>query len=261
MSYIDPASSPTVQPDGQSSGWSLTFSEEFDGSSVTTLDAAEGHIKFRQDGPTWRGWFPSWPLWTTVSGADERSNDNYDDYYTLDKIDNSQGSFLRLRSDREETYAGLNYTSGTIQNLPSGWGQQYGWWEAKLRLSTTNTAGYWPAWWMLPTAYNTWPPEIDVAEWYNGPASPVLHHTWITESNHSSTSTSVSNVDQWHTYGLHWVSGETRFYVDGVNTQTIYSAPSQPMFALIGSQTLKYTASFTGSEWVDVDWFRAWEAV
>jgi Beta-glucanase/Beta-glucan synthetase len=48
--------------------------------------------------------------------------------------------------------------------------QQYGYFE--IRSKMPNSTGTWPAFWLTGT--QSWPPEIDIYEWYGGKTKKVL---------------------------------------------------------------------------------------
>lgn len=260
---VDPATSASVQPVGQSSGWSLVASEEFDG-SITVTDATNGYLTFRSDGPEWSAWYPDWPMFSALPG-ENHTNDNYDDYYALSKISMGSG-YVNLRADSEVTVAGRDYTSGMIQSIRF-LTQTYGFFEARMRLSTATANGFWPAFWTTSATYNTWPPEIDIAEWYDGPDQPVSFGVWPTyqddpPSKDYQSSYAVADVTTWHTYGCKWDANGTTFYIDGTQRGTTgVTSDAYPQYVLLNSGTLRSAGASYSSESIDVDYVRVWEAV
>lgn len=106
-------------------------------------------------------------------------------------------------------------------NTTRGW--QYGWFEARLKVS--DAAGSWPAFWMMPKNFRTWPGdgEIDIMEYAistqgRNKSSSSIHcnaYNWPkgTQKTHVQ---SVSNAaTEFHVYALEWTASEMRFYIDG----------------------------------------------
>jgi hypothetical protein len=104
-------------------------------------------------------------------------------------------------------------------NTVKSW--QYGYFEARLRMPSGK--GTWPAFWMLPKDFKSWPldGEIDIME-YVGYDPNVVHASIHTMSyNHAigtqKTSTyTVQNAEtEFHIYGLEWTADKITAYVDG----------------------------------------------
>ena len=98
---------------------------------------------------------------------------------------------------------------------------KYGYFEARLRMPTGK--GTWPAFWMLPKNFQSWPldGEIDIME-YVGYQPNVVHATVHTQAyNHSigtqkGTSRTIQNAEtEFHVYALEWTAEKITGYVDG----------------------------------------------
>lgn len=104
-------------------------------------------------------------------------------------------------------------------NTKESW--MYGYFEARLKLPSGK--GTWPAFWMMPQNFVSWPRdgEIDIME-YVGYQPNVVHATVHTEAyNHmigtqKGTSTTVKNAEtEFHVYAVEWTKDEIVGYVDG----------------------------------------------
>jgi hypothetical protein len=120
--------------------------------------------------------------------------------------------------------------NGTIKSArlyahnTSGW--TYGYIEARLKLPTG--VGTWPAFWMMPVNYTSWPDdgEIDIMEEVGYDPNVVVSTVHCNKYNNSGTAiesarktVSTAQTD-FHTYGLEWTSTYMTFYVDGVKLLT-----------------------------------------
>lgn len=99
----------------------------------------------------------------------------------------------------------------------------YGWFEARLKV--TDVPGSWPAFWMMPQNFKTWPGdgEVDIMEYAistqgKNRSSSSIHcnaynHVKGTGKTHVQ---SVSNAaTEFHTYACEWTADGFIFYIDG----------------------------------------------
>nr|AEW47952.1 GHF16 Protein [uncultured bacterium D1_14]AEW47957.1 GHF16 Protein [uncultured bacterium E2_1] len=133
---------------------------------------------------------------------------------TLAAISDGKLSIKALK----KKYYGMEYVSVRM-NTTESW--TYGYFEARAKLP--GGKGVWPAFWMMPKNFQSWPldGEIDIME-YVGYDPNVVHASVHTESyNHKigtqKTSTKkVENAEtEYHVYGLDWSETRIRAYVDG----------------------------------------------
>lgn len=260
VSLVDPATTPGVQPNGQSSGWTLLQSEEF-GGTIATVDSALGHIRFRPDGPTWGTWYP---LGASPENPHTNNYGREKQWYDPSGVSLASGT-CRLTATRDFVHndVGLDYTSGLIQANPSC-NFLYGFMEARIRCS--KIAGTWPAFWAIPASYD-WPPEIDMLEQY-GTQNYATLSTWINNSSGNNGTYAGFQVavdpGQWHTYAVRWTSTALTFYVDGTQVAqetNVAAVPQEPMYvvanlAVDGNQTIN-TAAFP--TFTEVDYIRVWQ--
>jgi len=98
----------------------------------------------------------------------------------------------------------------------------YGYFEARLKLPQGK--GTWPAFWMLPKVFNTWPDdgEIDIMEEVGFNPNVVSSAIHCKAYNHSIGTQKVAEKlvptaeSEFHVYAVEWTSDYIRGYVDGV---------------------------------------------
>ena len=99
----------------------------------------------------------------------------------------------------------------------------YGWFEARLKVS--DVAGAWPAYWMMPQNYTTWPGdgEIDIMEYAistqgKDKVSSSIHcnaYNWPKGTQKTHVESISKAADEFHVYALEWSATEMNFYIDG----------------------------------------------
>jgi Ca2+-binding RTX toxin-like protein len=113
--------------------------------------------------------------------------------------------------------------------------QTYGYFE--MRAELPQTAGGWPAFWLVP-ADGSWPPELDVMETLtNDPHADWT--TWHSQATGSHTSNGVTSyvpdtADGFHTYGVLWTKTDLVWFVDGVEVfhQATPADMNKPMYMI-----------------------------
>lgn len=204
-----PAVTPPGTTDVTPSGWTLTFADEFDG---TTLDTTR--------------WIDSYP-----DGKRTHSN-NEQQYYATDGWQVS-GGFLRLTAERKPN-GGMPYTSGMVCSYGK-FAQKYGRFEIRARFPKGK--GMWPAFWLLPESKG-WPPEIDVLEILgDAPDVVLMSNHWGTDyRNHRWETGKWKGPDfstDFHTFTVEWSPERIVWLVDGVERyRTVQNIPHEPMFVL-----------------------------
>jgi beta-glucanase (GH16 family) len=202
-------------PDAALAGWTLTWSDEFNGADGSAVDST----KWKHDvGGT--GW-----------GNDEL------EYYT-DATQNAvvQGGNLVITatdqgaSQYQCSYGTCKYTSARL--LTEGlFSQQYGRFEARAQMPTGK--GLWPAIWALGDNISTvsWPAcgEIDFMETI-GTEITENHGSLHMPASYGPTGTYTlpgggSFADAFHTFAIEWEPGTIRFYVD----DNLYETQSSPV--------------------------------
>ncbi|MEU1164219.1 glycoside hydrolase family 16 protein [Streptomyces sp. NPDC005921] len=222
------ASAPSVP-----SGWSQVFLDDFNGTAGTGVNTSDWQY---DTGTSYPGGAANWGTGEVETMTSSTTN------VALDGSGN-----LKITPVRDSSG---NWTSGRIETTrtdfqpPAGGKLRV---EARIQMpNVTGTAayGYWPAFWMLGAPYRgnyqNWPSvgELDIMENVQG-----LNTVWATmhcgtnpggpcnETTGLGSSTACPNTtcqSGFHTYTMEWdrsVSPEAiRFYVDGVNYQTVTSS-------------------------------------
>ncbi|MEV7983111.1 glycoside hydrolase family 16 protein [Streptomyces sp. NPDC086519] len=218
---------------GVPSGWSQVFLDDFNGSAGTGVNTSNWQY---DTGTSYPGGAANWGTGEVETMTSSTTN------VALDGSGN-----LKITPVRDS--AG-NWTSGRIETTrtdfqpPAGGKLRV---EARIQMpNVTGTAayGYWPAFWMLGAPYRgnyqNWPSvgELDIMENVQGldkvwatmhcgtnPGGPCNETTGLGNSTACPNTTCQSGF---HTYTMEWdrsVSPEAiRFYVDGVNYQTVTSS-------------------------------------
>ena len=100
---------------------------------------------------------------------------------------------------------------------------QYGWFEARLKVP--DAKGSWPAFWMMPQNFKTWPGdgEIDIMEYAistqgKDKSSSSIHcnaYNWPKGTQKTHVQSVSKAASEFHVYALEWTADRMRFYVDG----------------------------------------------
>lgn len=248
---VDPNTPSGQQPMGQSSGWNLTFSDEFTGTSLDELK--------------WEPYYADTAYWNATTPGGHLSNTDEPEAYDISAISFDAASVMTFTMRNESIVAGLPYTSGMVSSYAS-FNQTYGWFEARLRVDNVN--GAWPAFWLFPLDQD-WNngPEIDIFEaWPPGDWNNV----WWTSLHQQgqaawSAQRAVDAVSNWHVYAVRWHAGGYEFYLDGVSVGTLTNSAyfvAEPMYIhcnLAGDMN-NWPAAGDLPITMDVDYIRVWEA-
>ena len=100
---------------------------------------------------------------------------------------------------------------------------QYGWFEARIKVS--DVKGSWPAFWMMPQHFKTWPGdgEIDIMEYAistqgKDKSSSSIHcnaYNWPAGTQKTHVQPVSNAATEFHVYALEWTASEMKFDVDG----------------------------------------------
>lgn len=240
-----------ASPPGNAADWTMTFSDEFNG---TALDTSKWAMTLS---PGWQdeGSASSW--WDTT-GA----------YHVV-----SNGT-LKLVCKKVQEEDGHPYTCAVISGH-NAFNQMYGYFEASMKLPAGGT-GMWPAFWMIAKSSDNswmWPPEIDIMEAKGGqptvnymtnhvassypyPCSaetngnsdnggPVTcgdHYTSFTYSGPNFTAA-------FHTFSVLWTPTAVTWYIDGVQRAEMdYDAPIAG-YGFPGMYMILANATADGTGW------------
>lgn len=226
-------------------GWSLVWSDEFDGPDGSPVDPAKWAHDVGDGSSTKQG------VWSPGAGW---GNDELE-YYT-DGTANTvvQGGNLVITAaqggasytchyyDASPAYAPgpCKYTSGRIRSQGL-FEHTYGRYEIRAQLPSG--PGLWPAFWMMGNdiATKNWPAcgEIDVME--NVGIEPAVNHGSIHATSYSDTGLTATYTlpggaalsDAFHVYAVEWDPASIKWYVDDTlyETQTTTTAKNDWPFA------------------------------
>jgi beta-glucanase (GH16 family) len=216
-------------------GWTLVWSDEFNGPDGTGIDTTKWAA---QTGGT--GW-----------GNQER------EYYTGDLANaHESGGNLVITATTAGAaahtcwYGQCQYTSARLQTMGL-FSQEYGRFEARIKIPAGQ--GLWPAFWLLGNNINSvsWPTcgEIDIME-NIGKEPGIVHGSMHGPSPSGATNLTGSYTlpggavfaDDFHVFAVEWAAGVAKFYVDDTlyETRTPADDPSgatwvygQPFFILL----------------------------
>ncbi len=206
----------TYTDDFHPAGMTLSFHDEFNGSSLNTN--------------TWNTMY----LWGDrfLSGNSEKQ------CYIQENVRQSGGSLI-FDAKREDVICPKynvvqNYTSGAITSSKS-YVQTYGYFAIRTKLPAGK--GFWPSFWLLP-ATGGWPPELDVFEVLGNDPSTI--YTGIHFSDAVTANIGITNAEKvtdlsngYHIIGVNWQPTFVAYYVDGVEVDRINkSLYNGPMYIL-----------------------------
>ncbi|TWG99437.1 Beta-glucanase/Beta-glucan synthetase [Nocardioides sp. J9] len=167
------------------------------------------------------------------------------------------------------------YAAGWI-STHGRWSQQYGRFEARMKVQATSLPGLHEAFWLWPdTRFSSdadWPRsgEIDIAETYSvypDLVVPFLHYE-VGEVPQPGVNTAwncSTTRGEWHTYALEWTADRLEILVDGktclVNTSA--AATFRKPFIINLSQLLGAGANLPDGRLalpatMEVDWVKVW---
>jgi len=192
-------------PQPQSSQWTLSWSDEFNGKNGSLVDTSK---------------------WVSETGGGGWGNQELEYYTARPENAYELDGNLVIKVLREK-YKGADgvsrrYTSARLKTLGK-FAQAYGRFEARIKVPRGQ--GIWPAFWMMGEDVDKagWPKcgEIDVME--NIGKEPVLVHGTIHGPGYSggkgigapfSFTPPQAFADDFHVYAVEWEPNTIRFYVD-----------------------------------------------
>jgi beta-glucanase (GH16 family) len=248
-------------PDGDAPGWTLTWSDEFDGPDGSAPDPTK---------------------WQNDVGGGGWGNKELE-YYT-DGTANVvvQGGNLVITATPSGAaqytcwYGPCEYTSARV-NSAASFTQQYGRFEARAQVPFGQ--GLWPAFWLLGNDVGTvgWPAcgEIDVMENVGYLPSEVWGSLHAPHFNATLgyVLTSGRFADDFHVFAIEWEPGAIRFYVDDRLYETLAPASAtaqggtwafdRPFFLILnvavgGNWPGSPDSTTTFPQTMKVDWVRAY---
>lgn len=246
------------QPSDPLAGYTLAWSDEFDGAAGEAPDPA---------------------VWSFDVGGGGFGNNQLE--YNTDRAENAalDGAGNLAIVARREAYEGNAYTSARMKTQGAV-EVQYG--RIEARISLPEGQGIWPAFWMLGANFQTvgWPQcgEIDIMEYRGQDPAIVLgtaHGPGYSAAQGISERTAVSGgaAGSFHVYAVEWEPEAIRWYVDGVEYHSLGPGDlpagarwvfDQPFFMILN---VAVGGSFVGSpdastrfpQAMLVDWVRVYE--
>lgn len=233
-------------------GWTLTFDDEFNG---TSLDTTKWNTCYQDQGPG------------TGTPCTLAGNSEMELYEPTGQFVEANG-VLTIRGDKKDvvdpvTGATFHYTSGVITSYDK-FSQVHGYFEMRAKLPAGT--GLWPAFWMDNNAH-IWPPEIDTLEMVgNMPDAP--HVGAIQSASGAYLAKYVYTFDTstaYHTYGVEWDANNLTYYYDGQEVAQTTTAANMvnPMqlianLAIGGQWPGPPTADTLFPVYMDIDYIRGW---
>jgi len=207
-----PTISPPPASPQPSGGFSLVWSDEFEGPSGALLDATK---------------------WTFETGGGGWGNQELETYTDRARNASLDGDGALAIQAFRETFTGgdgitREYTSARLKTQAK-FEQAYGRFEARLKIPRGQ--GLWPAFWMLGADIPTvgWPRcgEIDIMENIGREPSTVhgtVHGPGYSGANGIGASFTLPGgarfADDFHVFAVEWEPAAIRWYVDGALYQT-----------------------------------------
>ena len=182
------------------------------------IDMPEGyHLVWRDEFS--EGSVPS-SQWWYETGAGGWSNHEIQEYVAQNKdgkdIAYVSNGTLKIAAQKID-----NKVYSVRMNTTQGW--TYGWFEARIKV--TDARGSWPAFWMMPKNFKTWPGdgEIDIMEYAIGTqgknkSSSSIHcaaFNWPMGTQKTHVQSVNNAASEFHVYALEWMADKMIFYVDG----------------------------------------------
>jgi len=244
-------------------GWTLTWSDEFNGTNGSSPDPAK---------------------WTLETGGTGWGNHELETYTSRSKNSSIQDGNLVIAAAKDTFTSSdgvsRDYTSARLKTA-NHFSQAYGRFEARIKIPTGK--GVWPAFWMLGDNIDAagWPTcgEIDIME--NIGSEPNKNHGSMHGPEYSGGSalTAVFTLpsgnfsDHFHLFAMEWEPATVRFYVDDklYSTQTSKNVPQggkwvfdHPFFILLnvavgGDFPGNPDSSTTFPQVMKVDYVRAYQ--
>ena len=208
----DRSSSIPASPPAPPAGWTLVWSDEFEGPSGALVDAGK---------------------WVFDVGGNGWGNQELESYTDRPRNASLNGEGALAIQAQRETYVGpdgvaRDYTSARLKTQ-GRFEQAYGRFEARLKVPRGQ--GLWPAFWMLGSDIGAsgWPRcgEIDVME--NIGREPSTVHGTIHGPGYSggggigaafALPGGAPVADDFHVFAVEWEAAAIRWYVDGTLYQT-----------------------------------------
>ena len=240
-------------PVGQSGGWTMVVSDEFNGTSLDTTK-----------------WIPCIGNGKVVGTKQCQGWGSELQTYKPENVTVTNGSLHLIAQKQNNTY-----TSGAISTAKDIFGfnqpnykdftYRYGYLETRVKIP--GGQGIWPAVWQLP--YNGNGAEIDLVEILGSDVSKAyltLHKDGGAQEQ--GIVSGVNFASSYHVFGVEWRADKILWYVDGVKRfeTTGTGIPNQPMYlmanlAVGGDWPGPPNSSTIFPAMMDVDYIRVWQKI
>lgn len=163
--------------------------------------------------------------------SDDYHNDSYANVLDASNVEVKDSLLLRTKKTGENIYS-----SGMVSSHEK-FVFRYGYIEVCAKYPSGN--GIWPAFWLMPQD-QTWPPEIDVAEYYGG--SKIMHtglcYGDFPTVNWDSDGYSEHGIENdFSTYSLYWTPDMLVWYYNGEVKKVVKCdyVPKIPMYIILSN--------------------------
>jgi beta-glucanase (GH16 family) len=248
---LGPVRPALADPPGDSSAWTQTFDDEFDGDS---LDTGKWNTTWINGGTT-TGWSQErmYPENVTVSGG-------------------ACHIMQWCNPNRHSVYNGVDYGPANESGVLTTWGggkfhQTYGYYEARIKAAPGD--GLLSAFWMSNEDH--WPPEIDFEEILGRyPQDVFLTQHWGVEDSNgqhpydqTDWNAGTDLTSGYHTYGCDWEPDQIVWYVDGVERKRMANNVNDPMYLELNIHAGNSWAGYPDTSdptqhFMDIDYVRVW---
>ena len=235
--------------------WHLVFSDDFDGSRLND-DNWVTCYDWNDDG-------------CTNAGHREL------EWYLPGQVSVDNGALV-LSAAKQPTYGSdqktHSWTSGMVSTGRNSWYGSthytitYGYIAAAIQIPAEH--GMFPAFWLMPAAAKTTPPEIDIFEGTSNPETAQMTLHWLTSAGkdvHSANQYGpVDYPAGYHVFAVDWEPTSITWYIDGVEHYRVTDNSRIPRVAMeilldLAVGWPKSPPADITSAQMKVDWVRAWQ--
>jgi beta-glucanase (GH16 family) len=226
--------------------WQLTFSDDFEGTSLDTAKWRSGN-------------------WNNAINGEPQG-------YQASQISVANGKCVLTCEVKSNIFGGqtMKYASGEISTRGK-FSQRFGYFEARLKVP--RGAGFWPAWWGMPDD-GGWPPEVDIFELVNtGNGSQTSYGTnWFMNGNYPNKgganlgsvwlggNCTQDMTADFHNYGMEWTADSVRYYCDGrkQGKVTRNTAPNCGFYLIVNLAIKTPNEAYMPAN-MEIEWVKVWK--
>ena len=202
--------------------WKLVWQEDFNGNELN-----QKNWSYEKHDPGW------------VNNELQEYTDSKENIFVKD-------GNLVLKAIKTQKDGNDYYTSGKITTQDK---KTFKYGKFEIRAKSPKGQGLWPALWMMPNnenLYGQWPKcgEIDIMEVLGNEPNKAYGTIHYGDPHEQKQGTYVLDkgtfADDYHTYGIEWVPGEIRWYIDG----KLYYTANDWFTAVEGGDEVTFPAPF-----------------